>query len=380
MVASVKGRLNRREWLAGSCLGVLSACSSPKGTGFDGYGLVANAGDSSLGAVDLTRFRLMRTITLNSPPGQIVAAPIAAATQLAFVLTPANGTIHVIDGHLQRTKYRRLSDEIRQFGLSGDGRRLLAVAAHADEVIEVDPATLTPVSRHKLSIKADSLDSSGPDYVAAASASGSIELIQLSSGKRVRADTPPLGAIRFRADGKILLAANIAGRSLLAFDVPSLRVIAELPLAMQPDHLCFNADGGQLFVSGAGMDGVAVVFPYRMLEVEQTLLAGRNPGPMTCSATPAYLFVGSSTGSEVCILNIATRKLIGFVEIGGRPSFITVTPDSQYALVLDEASGDMAVIHVPAIRANRLKTGVALYTMIGVGSRPVDLVVLPRIV
>jgi hypothetical protein len=91
------------------------------------------------------------------------------------------------------------------------------------------------------------------------------------------------------------------------------------------------------------------------------------------------LFVGSSTGSDVCILNIDTRKVMGFVEMGGRPSLITTTPDSQYALILDQLSGDMGVIHIPAIRLNRLKTGAALFTMLSVGSRPVDLVVVPRL-
>ena len=52
---------------------------------------------------------------------------------------------------------------------------------------------------------------------------------------------------------------------------------------MQPENLCFNSDQGQLFVTGEGMDGVAIVFPYNTLEVEQTVLAGRDPGVMACS-------------------------------------------------------------------------------------------------
>ena len=133
-----------------------------------------------------------------------------------------------------------------------------------------------------------------------------------------------------------------------------------------------------------GMDGVAVVFPYDTMQVDQTLLAGRDPGTMACSDDPGYLFVASSTGSDVCILNIDTRKVIGFVEIGGRPSFITITPDSQYALILDQFAGDMGVVHIPAIKirgdAGRLKTGAALFTMLSVGSNPVDAVVIPKVV
>ncbi len=371
--------LNRREWLAASGLAALASCGRDKGTGFYGYGLVANAGDNSLAAVDLSTFRLAATVGLGASPSQIVTA-----AQQAFVLTPSNGTVHVVDcrfsdSRFSRVKSKRLGHELSQIGLTADGRRLLALAPGANELIEADLTTLEPRTRHKLSVTADSGDFSSTGYAAVASSSGAVEMIHLATGRRTRTQTPALGAVRFRADGKILLAANVQNRSLLALDVPTLQTVAELPLAMQPDHLCFNHDRGQLFVSGAGMDGVAVVFPYNTLEVDQTLLAGRDPGTMGCSAEPAYLFVGSSTGSDVCILNIDTRKVMGFVEMGGRPSLITTTPDSQYALILDQLSGDMGVIHIPAIRLNRLKTGAALFTMLSVGSRPVDLVVVPRL-
>jgi DNA-binding beta-propeller fold protein YncE len=168
---------------------------------------------------------------------------------------------------------------------------------------------------------------------------------------------------------------------MVVLDVPSLQVIAELPLAMRPDNLCFYG-AGQLFVSGAGMDGVAIVFPYGTLEVEQTVLAGRDPGVMACSEIPGYLFVGSASGSNVCILNVDDRKMIGLVDVGGKPAYIGITPGDQYALVLDADSGDMAVIYIPYIHvvANRRETGAALFTMISVGNKPVHAAVVPRLV
>ncbi len=202
-----------------------------------------------------------------------------------------------------------------------------------------------------------------------------------------------VGTIRFRADGQMLLVANLQDRSLTALNVPSLEVIADLPLAMRPQNLCFNADKGQLFVSGEGMDGVAIVFPYDTVEVEQTVLAGRDPGVMTCSADPSYLFVGSHSGSDVCILNVDTRKVIGLVDTGAQPTYITTTPDSQYALILDQKAGDMAVIHIPAIEdklrsveaissyrvhSSLFKQGASLFTMLPVGEKPVHAAVIPQ--
>ncbi len=217
---------------------------------------------------------------------------------------------------------------------------------------------------------------------------GTVELVDLVNQRQYRAQMQgPVGQLRFRADGKLLLAANLTGFSLTALNVPRLQVISELTLGMKPENLCFNSNGGQLFVSGAGMDGVAIVFPYSPLEVDQTVLAGREPGVMACSETPPYLFVGSNSASDVCILNVDSRKVIGLVEVGQKPSYIAVTPDSQYALVLDEKSSDMAVIHIPAIRGNRSKTGglpawasvsTPLFTVLSVGNRPVHAAIVPR--
>ncbi len=83
-------------------------------------------------------------------------------------------------------------------------------------------------------------------------------------------------------------------------------------------------------------------------------------------------------------MNIYNRRMIGLVDITQRPAFITTTPDSKYALVLDEESGNVAVIRIAAIRvtgtAGRYKSGASLFRMLPVGAKPVQAVVVPRAV
>ena len=367
----------RREWLALAGFVISSACGPKKAGGFPGYVLIATSGENSVAVVDLTTFRLQRSISINGRPTAVVAGyPLTGA----FVLTPDTGSVHVVDTNLNVIRSCRLADDISEIRLTTDGERLLAISAGCRELIEADTRSLRVVHRYKLGAAPVGLDVVQGGYAAVSTGEhGTIELFQLDTRQRRRLQMPGrIGAVRFRGDGQRLLVANLQDRALTAVAIPALDIIAELPVAMEPQNLCFNSDQGQLFVSGEGADGVAIVFPYSPLEVYETVLAGHDPGVMACSESPAYLFVGSNRGSDVCILNIDTRKVIGIVDIGQRASYITITPDNQYALVLEETTNALAVIHIPAIRVNRNKTGASLFTVLAVGDKPVHAAVVPR--
>jgi DNA-binding beta-propeller fold protein YncE len=375
--------MTRRDCLILASTLVSSACGRPKNRGYSGYALIATSGENSVGVVDLQNFRALKNIPLGAPPTAVVPARTISGS---YVLTPSTDSVHLIDGNLRVAISRRFGGQLSEIRLTPDGT-LLAIASGSRELILADPASLRVARRIKLAATPSHFDASENGYVAiSAGTSGVVELFHLASGRHRRIQRPgALGPVRFRGDGRLLLVSDLSSRSILALEVPSLEIFAELPLAMRPDNLCFNADQGQLFVSGPGMDGIAIVFPYDVLEVNQTVLAGRDPGVMACSAAPAYLFVASASGSDVCIMNIDARKIIGLVEIGGRPTYITITPGDQFALVLSENSNEMAVVHIPAVLASqsdpfklRYRSGAALFAMVPVGSKPVHAAVIPR--
>ncbi|HWF46955.1 MAG TPA: hypothetical protein VG168_08120 [Bryobacteraceae bacterium] len=373
------GEISRRRWLGvAATAGFAAACGRRKATGYPGFALVATAGSSSVAAVDLMSFRLAKTIPLRASPAGIIAAE-----DRSYVLTPENGSVHIIDSRLELIASSRISDGILSLKLTSDGERLLALTPR--ELIVIDSTSLRVVQRHRLKARPFDWDVWKNDRVAISSMmEGTIELIDLGTGARRHIRMPgEAGAVRFRADGQVLLVANWHDRSLTAIDEPTLQTIADLPLAMRPENLCFWGTG-QLFISGTGMDGIAIVYPYHTLQVDQTLLAGHEPGVMaSCGGdpaqkdeSPAYLFVASRAGSSVCVVSVDSRKAIGYVEVGEEPRFITITPDNQYALILSRLSGDMAVIRIPSIRVNRFKSGAALFDMVPVGEQPVAAAVM----
>ena len=99
----------------------------------------------------------------------------------------------------------------------------------------------------------------------------------------------------------------------------------------------------------------------------------------TPSGAPVFLAV-----SDDALAHIGQIVLSGGAQadnetpVGTQPAYIAITPDDQYALVLNQASGDMAVIRVPNVtrtinqRERRVDKKGPLFMLIPVGSKPVS--------
>jgi YVTN family beta-propeller protein len=372
--------MTRRGLLLGG-LGAMVSCMRQKAKGFSGYAFIANQEGGAIAAVDLEVFAVARHIRLDGAPTAVIAHPQRARV---YALTPENGSVHEIrTDNLTFSRKLQVATSAVTMRLSPGGealyvlcrepKRLAALALHPMRVDWTLPLPAEPVD----------FDVS-PDGATLAVSYGAAHPLSFVDPalRRMLPEVPAVGEIglvRFQADSKQLIAANRSERMLSVYHVPSRRLIVHLPLAVRPDQMCFNSDGGQLFVTGEGMDAVVVVYPYYTPQIGETVLAGRNPAAMAASAT--YLFVANPKTGDVSILDIETRRVVAVTPVGTEPSYITITPDDQYALVLNRASGDMAVIRIPNVtravnQQRRWKKG-PLFMLIPVGSRPVSAAIVP---
>ena len=367
----------RRALLAGG-LGALAACTRPKAKGFAGYAFIANQDGGAVAAVDLEVFAVARHIRVDGAPTAVVARP---ETARVYALTPANGTVHEIRADtLTFARKVQLGGSAITMRLSPRGRELYVLCQQPRRLVRLalDPLRVAGT----LPLAADPVDFDiSPDGATIAISHGPARSITFVDAARMQAAPPvaapgDIGLLRFQSDSKQLIAANRSERMLSVYNVPMRRLLVNLPLAVRPDHLCFNADGGQLFVTGDGMDAVVVVYPYYTPQIAETVLAGHSPGAMAASASPEYLFVANPASGDVSILDIETRQLVAVTPVGTEPCYITITPDGQYALVLNQSSGDMAVIRIPNVtravnEQRRWKKG-PLFMLIPIGSKPVS--------
>jgi YVTN family beta-propeller protein len=174
------------------------------------------------------------------------------------------------------------------------------------------------------------------------------------------------------------MAAGPASRTLSLYDVPTGKTVVRLPLPLSPRNFCLNPDGGQLCITGDGMDAVVIVYPYNT-EVDQTVLAGHAPGAMAVTdGSRSYLLVANPESSSITALDMYTRRLVAVVQVGQAPGQIVLTPDFQYAIAVDEQSGDLAVIRLSVfseVWVHHYRSA-SLFTIVQVGDRPAAAVVV----
>ncbi len=372
--------LSRRDFIAAAAA-VSVSCGRRKASGYSGFAFVANEEGQAIAAVDLAVFAVARHIALDARPTSVVAHP---SKPLAYALAQQPGRVYEIHGEkLWVTRRMSVGQSALSAAISADGANLYVLSRDPRRVAVVSTKSMTGTGEFPLSAEPAWFDvSSDERWIAVSHASEqSFSLIDTSSGAvQVIATRGQIGTVRFRGDSKCLIAADLTRRMLSLYEPASGRAVVDLPLAVRPDHLCFNADGGQLFVAGDGLEGIVVVYPYYTPQVAETVLAGHSPGAMAASTNPAYLFVAGPNSSDVSILDIETRRLIAVTPVGANPNCIVVTPDSAYALVLNQTSGDMAVIRTESIsravaQSRRNRRG-ALFMMIPVGSKPVSAAVV----
>ena len=367
--------ISRRTLLLSPAL-ALAACRNPKATRFPGYCFVANQDGRSVAVVDLSSFRVRKQIHLDAAPTVVLRHP---QHPKVFVLAPQGGTVYEIDAvSLEVGRTARAGSQAVDMQVSPRGDALWVLYRDPAALVEVPLDSLRPTRRIRLSEPPDGFDLSSDNQAAIASRQDrSIVMASLTSAaieRSIAAGAEP-SIVRFQADGKQLIAGSRPERSVTIFDVSTGKTVVRLPLPLEPRHFCFTPDGGQLFISGDGMDAVVIVYPYQT-EVEETILAGHAPGVMAITDTsPSYLLVANPE-SSVMVFDVDTRRKVALVQVGRQPGSILVTPDNQYALVLNEKSGDMAVIRIFSLAARYRYKPAPLFTMIPVGEKPVSAAVV----
>jgi YVTN family beta-propeller protein len=357
--------ISRRAFFAVPAAAAFSACSQNKAA-FSGYAFIANQDGGAITAIDLGVMAVVKHISVEGAPTQMVSAPSKAV----YALSPATGSLYEIETETLKTARRVDVGPADAMYLSGDESHLYVLSRSKQTLYAVQLNEMRLAWRIEFPEVPVDFALSPDGTTAAVSSATTLRLVSLTA----RSLGTPLGRsnygkIRFLKDGERLVAADLDHQQISVYRTHNPRLVAHLPIAVRPEHLCFNSDGGQLFVTGPGQDSVVILYPFNVPEVAETVLVGQAPEGMTASRD--LIFITSPTSGNVSVLHVGTHKVIAVVPVGNGPGSVAITPDDRFALVLNRESGNVAVLDIEAIQPNRYKSA-ALLTVIPVGSRPVS--------
>lgn len=256
-----------------------------------------------------------------------------------------------------------------------DGSRLYFTSEAKHTLDVVDGATLEIVAEiplserpHNISIRKDGRYV----YVGIMGGAGGIDIVDTQALEVVRhIDTGSRVHNTFvTPDGRHLVAGTFGGdENLDVFDVETERLVFSMYEKRNDDMLegvrpiAFESrpDGSvsRMFVQISDLHGFTVVDFDAREEVARVALPDvppeqRDPGPYTrapahgigVAPDGATLWVCSRMNGHVYAYSLPDLVLLGGVEVGSHPDWLTFTPDSRYVYVANGHSDDVSVVDV----------------------------------
>jgi len=195
-----------------------------------------------------------------------------------------------------------------------------------------------------------------------------VDVIDTASLQRVKS-IPINGAVHntyVTPDGKFVVAGSIAGKTLTVIDARTEQTawVLTFDLGVRPIAFEPNADGStkRMFVQLSDLNGFAVVDFNTHKEVSRIKLpelaqgkapfegGGNASHGIAVTADGKTLVVCSRLNGAVYTYSLPDLKLVGSVEVGKAPDWVTLTPDSKSAYVANAQSNSVSVIDIKALK------------------------------
>ena len=312
----------------------------------------------------------------------IVALSTAASAQVRVLQTNSQGdNIHLIDPATNQIVGEVKGVPINHGAAAApDGSRLYFSSEAEQTLHVVDGKTLQTVKKIPLTARPNNISISRDGrrvYVGIVSAPGAVDVIDTTSLEKVKS-IPTKGGIHnvyVTPDGRHVIAGSIAGRVMTVIDQKTEEPIWTLfEEGVRPMAFETNPDGStkRIFVQLSNLHGFAVVDFAQRKEVARVELPNDIPaekvdkGPFNASPSHGLgvapdgrtLWVTSRPNARVYAYSLPDLKLLGAVDLGGRPDWVTFTPDSKQVYISTENTNSTVVIDVAARKEiTRVKVG-----------------------
>ena len=311
----------------------------------------------------------------------LVAAPAWAQVRIVQTNSGKTNNVHIIDPATHRIVGEITDVPINHGAAASPDGRWLYFSSEAEQTLHVvDAKTLQTTKRIPLTGRPNNI-SIGRDgrrvYVGIVSAPGAVDVIDTGSLERVKS-IPTKGGIHnvyVTPDGRHVVAGSIAGRLMTVIDAKTEEPVWTLfNEGVRPIAFETNPDGStkRLFVQISDLHGFAVVDFAARKEVARVTLPNDIPaekvdkGPFNASPSHGLgvapdgktLWVTSRPNARVYAYSLPDITLLGYVDLGGRPDWVTFTPDSKTVYISTENIDSVIAVDVASRKeAARITVG-----------------------
>ena len=312
----------------------------------------------------------------------IFAVSTVASAQVRVLQTNSQGdNIHLIDPATNQIVGEVKGIPINHGAAAApDGSRFYFSSEAEQTLHVVDGKTLQTVKKIPLTARPNNISISRDGrrvYVGIVSAPGAVDVIDTTTLEKVKS-IPTKGGIHnvyVTPDGRHVVAGSIAGRVMTVIDQKTEEPIWTLfEEGVRPMAFETNPDGStkRIFVQLSNLHGFAVVDFAQRKEVARVELPNDIPaekvdkGPFNASPSHGLgvapdgrtLWVTSRPNARVYAYSLPDLKLLGAVDLGGRPDWVTFTPDSRQVYISTENTNSTVVVDVATRKEiTRVKVG-----------------------
>jgi len=297
----------------------------------------------------------------------------ANRTAVRIIQTNSAGdSVHIIDPATNKVVGQIAGIEVGHGAASApDGSRLY-VSDEADSTLDVvDGRTLRVISRVPLTGHPNNISASHDGarvYVAIRQAPGAVDVVDTASMQRAKS-IPIKGEVHntyVTPDGRYVIAGSIAGKNVTVIDQRTEEPVwtLDFDLGVRPMAFEQNPDGStkRMFVQLSDFNGFAVVdfathkevtriaLPKIAAGKKEVLEGGNSSHGMAVTADNRRLVVNSRLNSAVYVYSLPDLKLLGSVDVGVAPDWVTLTPDGRSAYVANAGSNSVSVVDLTAMR------------------------------
>jgi YVTN family beta-propeller protein len=301
------------------------------------------------------------------------SAPIPTDLKTRIIQTNSAGdNVHIIDPETNRVVGEIVGIEVGHGAAAApDGSRIY-ISNEADSTLDVvDGRTLRVMAKIPLSGHPNNI-SARPDgsrvYVAIRQGAGAVDVIDTASLTLAKT-IPTDGGVHntyVTPDGRYIIAGSIVGKNFTVIDADTEEPVwvKEFDLGVRPMAFETNPDGStrRLFLQLSAFNGFAVVDFATREETARIELPKLPPGKapvltggnashgMAVTSDNSVLVVDSRLNSAVYMYSLPDLTLIGSVDVGTSPDWVTLTPDGRTAYVANAGSNDVSVVDIRGLK------------------------------